>query len=330
VPYGLLISGGIDSSIVSSIVVRHAEKRVETEEQDPAWWPRLHSFCIGLDGAPDLEKAALVAKHIGAVHHPTIYTVEQGIDALRDAIYHLETFDITTIRAGTPMYLLARRIKSMGIKMVLSGEGADEILAGYLYFHKAPNPEELFAETVRKLFALHKYDCLRANKAMAAWGVEARVPFLARNVLDYVMRIDPAAKMPGKGRMEKHILRESFDGYIPDEVLWRQKEQFSDGVGYSWIDSLRARAGEVVSDKEMAGAAERFPIKTPPTKEGYLYRTLFEEVFPGDEAAKSVQADPSIACSSEAALRWDASFQGRADASGRAIAGVHEAAYDDK
>ncbi len=329
VPYGLLISGGIDSSIVSSIVVKHADKRVETGASDPAWWPRLHSFCIGLDGAPDLEKAQLVADHIGAVHHPVHYTLEEGFDALRDAVYHLETFDITTLRAGTPMLMLARRIKSMGIKMVLSGEGADETLAGYLYFHKAPDPLELFAETVRKLFALHKYDCLRANKAMAAWGIEARVPFLARNVLDYVMRIDPAAKMPGAGRMEKHILRETFDGYIPGEVLWRQKEQFSDGVGYSWIDSLRDRADKSVTDEMMHGASERFPVKTPLTKEGYMYRVIFDELFPGDQAARCVQAEPSIACSSETALRWDASFQGREDASGRAVVGVHAQAYED-
>jgi asparagine synthase (glutamine-hydrolysing) len=328
VPYGLLISGGVDSSIIAALCLRQAEHRTESDSPDErAWWPRLHSFCIGLDGAPDLANANKVAAFIGAAHHELHYTLDDGLDALRDAIYHLETFDVTTIRAGTPMYLLARKIKSMGIKMVLSGEGADETFAGYLYFHRAPDPAELRAETLRKLFALHKYDCLRANKAMAAWGVEARVPFLSRHTLDHVMRIDPAAKMPGPGRMEKHILRDAFTGTIPDEVLWRQKEQFSDGVGYSWIDTLKQRAGDIVTEEMMRAAAERFPVKTPLTKEGYYYRTMFDELFPGDQAAACVKAEPSIACSSETALRWDAAFQGREDPSGRAVAMVHKDAY---
>jgi asparagine synthase (glutamine-hydrolysing) len=302
--------------------------RVESGGRDAAWWPRLHSFCIGLEGAPDLPYAKAVADHIGSVHHGFHYSLEDGFDALRDAIYHLETFDITTIRAGTPMYLLARRIKSMGIKMVLSGEGADETLAGYLYFHRAPSPEELRRETLRKLFALHRYDLCRANKAMAAWGVEARVPFLAKNVLDYVMRIDPREKMIGGGRIEKQVLREAFEGAIPRSVLYRQKEQFSDGVGYSWIDSLRAQAERSVSDEEISSAKERFPLKTPITKEGYFYRAIFDELFPGDDPARSVGAEPSIACSSEAALAWDASFEGREDPSGRAVRGVHDEAYE--
>jgi asparagine synthase (glutamine-hydrolysing) len=327
VPYGLLVSGGVDSSIVAAIATRHAERRVESGETERAWWPRLHSFCIGLTGGTDLPYAKKVADAIGAAHHELHYTLEDGLDALRDVVYHLETFDVTTIRAGTPMYLLARKIKSMGIKMILSGEGADETLAGYLYFHKAPSPEELRLETIRKLFALHKYDCLRANKAMAAWGVEARVPFLSRHTLDYVMRIDPADKMPGPGRMEKYILRDAFRGHLPDEVLWRQKEQFSDGVGYGWIDRLKEHAAHEVSDEMMAGAAERYPSMTPVTKEGYFYRALFEEVLPGAAAASCVYTEPSIACSSATALRWDASFQGRDDPSGRAVVNVHKDAY---
>jgi asparagine synthase (glutamine-hydrolysing) len=327
VPYGLLVSGGVDSSIVASIATRHAERRVETDEKERAWWPRLHSFCIGLQGGTDLPYAKKVAGAIGAAHHELHYTVDEGLDALKDAIYHLETFDVTTIRAGTPMYLLARKIKSMGIKMILSGEGADETFAGYLYFHKAPSADELRQETIRKLFALHKYDCLRANKAMAAWGVEARVPFLSRHTLDHVMRIDPADKMPGAGRIEKHILRDAFRGHLPDDVLWRQKEQFSDGVGYGWIDHLKEHAAREVSDELMRGAADRFAYKPPVTKEGYFYRTLFEEVLPGEAAARCVQTEPSVACSSETALRWDASFQGREDPSGRAVANVHKSAY---
>lgn len=328
VPYGVLISGGVDSSIISALAARYRSRRIESDNRDEAWWPSLHSFCIGLKGSPDLDAAKRVAAHLGTVHHGFTYTLQEGLDALTEAIYHLETFDITTIRAGTPMYLMARKIKSMGVKMVLSGEGADETFAGYLYFHKAPNPAELRTETLRKLFALHKYDCLRANKAMAAWGVEARVPFLAREVLDLVMSLDPAEKMcDPKSRIEKYILRKTFDGFIPDDVLWRQKEQFSDGVGYGWIDTLRARADEVVTDEMMAGAAERWPLKTPFTKEGYWYRMMFEEHFPGDHAASSVQAEPSIACSSETALRWDAQWTDNADPSGRAIRAVHDDSY---
>jgi asparagine synthase (glutamine-hydrolysing) len=327
VPYGVLISGGIDSSIIAALAARHRKGRIETNEQREAWWPSLHSYCIGLPGAPDLAAAQKVADHLGTVHHAFEYTIQEGLDALSDAIYHLETFDITTIRAGTPMFLMARKIKSMGVKMVLSGEGADETLAGYLYFHKAPNADELRQETLRKLFALHKYDCLRANKAMAGWGVEARVPYLAREVLDLVMAMDPIDKMCTPERIEKWSLRTAFDGYIPGEVLWRQKEQFSDGVGYSWIDTLRARAEAAVSDEMMAAAGERYPVKTPLNKEGYWYRTFFESHFPSQQAAACVQAEPSIACSTETALRWDAEFRGRADPSGRAVAQVHEKAY---
>ena len=328
VPYGVLISGGIDSSIISALAAGHRGRRIESDGREEAWWPSLHSFCIGLAGSPDLDAAERVADHLGTVHHGFTYSLQEGLDALTEAIYQLETFDITTIRAGTPMYLMARKIKSMGVKMVLSGEGADETFAGYLYFHKAPDPEELRTETLRKLFALHKYDCLRANKAMAGWGVEARVPFLAREVLDLVMAIDPADKMCNpESRIEKYILRQTFDGFIPDEVLWRQKEQFSDGVGYLWIDTLRARAEQVVTDEMMAGAAERWPIKTPFTKEGYWYRMMFEEHFPGDHAASSVQAEPSIACSTETALRWDAQWRADADPSGRAVKSVHDDSY---
>lgn len=328
VPYGVLISGGIDSSIISALAARQRNRRIESDNREEAWWPSLHSFCIGLDGSPDLDAAKRVALHLGTVHHGFTYTLQEGLDTLTEAIYHLETFDITTIRAGTPMYLMARKIKAMGVKMVLSGEGADETFGGYLYFHKAPNPAELRAETLRKLFALHKYDCLRANKATASWGVEARVPFLAREVLDVVMSLDPAEKMcHPQNRIEKYILRKTFDGYIPDDVLWRQKEQFSDGVGYNWIDTLKTRAEELVTDQMMADAAERWPVKTPFTKEGYWYRSMFEKHFPGDYTANCVQAEPSIACSSETALRWDSRWKNEADPSGRAVKTVHDESY---
>lgn len=329
VPFGVLISGGVDSSVISSVAAKFREGRVEDESQSPAWWPRIHSFAIGLEGAPDLGPARKVADFIGAVHHELHFTVQDGLDALSDVIYHLETFDLTTVRASTPMYLMMRKIRTMGIKMVLSGEGADEIFGGYLYFHKAPSGEELHKETVRKLQKLHLYDCLRANKSCAAWGVEARVPFLDREFLDVAMMIDPTTKLPYKAPtpkpMEKYILRKAFDGAIPDEVLWRQKEQFSDGVGYGWIQSLKAHAEHEVSDAMMRGAAERFPVKTPETKEGYLYRQIFETHFPKATAVNCVPFERSIACSTPIALEWDAAFKNMADPSGRSVA-VHEQA----
>lgn len=327
VPYGVLISGGLDSSLIAAITAKFAKKRVESEGQEDAWWPQLHSFCIGLEGSPDLKYAKEVAKHIGSVHHELKFTIQQGIDALRDVIYHLETYDVTTIRASTPMYLMARKIKSLGIKMVLSGEGADEIFGGYLYFHKAPNAEELHQETVRKLMKLSKYDCLRANKSMAAWGVEVRVPFLGKDFMDYAMNFDPNEKMCNGDKPEKYVLRKSFEGYIPDSVLWRQKEQFSDGVGYNWIDSLKSLAEEKVSDEMMGLVSERFPIQPPSTKEAYLYREIFDELFPSEAAALTVEVGPSIACSSPTAYRWSKEFEKMADPSGRAV-GVHDKAVD--
>ena len=332
VPYGVLISGGVDSSIVSSIAARFRDKRVEEGDQSPSWWPRIHSFAVGLEGAPDLGPARKVADHIGAIHHEIHFTVQEGLDALSDVIYHLETFDVTSIRASTPMYLMMRKIRAMGIKMILSGEGADEIFGGYLYFHKAPNGRELHDETVRKLQRLHLYDCLRANKASAAWGVEARVPFLDREFLDVAMMMDPAMKLPRSAPlakpMEKYVLRKAFDGSIPDEVLWRQKEQFSDGVGYSWINGLKAFAEQEITDAMMRGAAERFPAKTPETKEAYLYRSLFENHFPTATAINCVPHEKSVACSTATALLWDEAFQRAQDPSGRAVADVHEAGQD--
>jgi len=249
---------------------------------------------------------------------------------LPEVIRHIETYDVTTIRASTPMFLLARRIKAMGVKMVLSGEGSDEIFGGYLYFHKAPDAREFHQELVRKLDALHNYDCLRANKSMMAWGVEPRVPFLDREFLDVAMRFDAAHKMVGAGfggrRIEKAVLREAFQGYLPDSILWRQKEQFSDGVGYGWIDGLKAHAEAQVSDRVLAAADKRFPHNPPQTKEAYYYRHLFEQFFPSHAAAETVPGGKSIACSSPAAIAWDASFAAAADPSGRAIAGVHEQA----
>lgn len=331
VPYGLLISGGVDSSVVAAIAARYREKRVEADDQSPAWWPQIHSFAVGLKGAPDLAPAKQVADYIGAIHHEIHFTVQEGLDALSDVIYHLESFDITTIRASTPMYLLMRKIHSMGIKMVLSGEGADEIFGGYLYFHKAPDGRELHDETVRKLQKLHLYDCLRANKSSAAWSVEARVPFLDREFLDVAMMMDPDVKLPRNAKhprpIEKFPLRDSFRGYIPDEILWRQKEQFSDGVGYGWINALRATAEKEISDGMMRGAAERFPVKTPETKEAYMYRQLFETHYPQATAINCVPWERSVACSTETALKWDAAFQNNADPSGRAVAGVHDLAY---
>ena len=325
VPYGVLISGGLDSSVIAAIAAKYSKKRVESGDFEEAWWPRLHSFAIGLDGSPDLKAAKIVADAIGTVHHECKYTIQEGLDALRDVIYHLETYDVTTIRAATPMYLMARKIKSMGIKMVLSGEGADEVFGGYLYFHMAPNKEELHHETVRKLQKLSKYDCLRANKSMAAWGIEARVPFLGKEFLEYAMNIDPADKMCSDGKAEKYVLRKAFEGIIPDEVLWRQKEQFSDGVGYNWIDSLKANADEKVSDDNLANAKRKFPIQPPTTKEGYYYREIFDEMYPSNEAALTVEAGPSIACSSPVAFRWSKEFEKMDDPSGRAGA-VHSKA----
>jgi asparagine synthase (glutamine-hydrolysing) len=331
VPYGLLISGGVDSSIIAAVAARYSQMRVEEEDRSPAWWPRQHSFAIGLQGAPDLGPAKLVADAIGSVHHEIHFTVQEGLDALSDVIYHLETFDITTVRASTPMFLMMRKIKAMGIKMVLSGEGADEVFGGYLYFHKAPGGRELHEETVRKLQKLHLYDCLRANKSAMAWGVEARVPFLDREFLDVAMMMDPSAKVPRNAPyerpIEKYPLRRAFDGFLPPEVLWRQKEQFSDGVGYSWINSLKETAEREVTDSMMRGASERFPVKTPETKEAYMYRQIFERHFPSATAINCVPHEKSVACSTPTALEWDASFKAMADPSGRAVAGIHNDAY---
>ncbi len=326
VPYGVLLSGGLDSSLVAAVAARFARKRVEDDDSSEAWWPRLHSFAIGLKGSPDLAAAEIAAKSLGTVHHGFEYTFEEGLDALPEVIRHIETYDVTTIRASTPMFLLARRIKAMGVKMVLSGEGSDEIFGGYLYFHKAPNAREFHEELVRKLDALHNYDCLRANKSMMAWGVEPRVPFLDVEFLDVAMRMDAQHKMAGKGRIEKAVLREAFEGYLPDSILWRQKEQFSDGVGYGWIDGLKAHAEAQVSDRELAAADKRFPVNPPQTKEAYYYRSLFEQFYPGQACAETVPGGKSIACSSPAAIAWDASFAAAADPSGRAVSGVHNAA----
>lgn len=327
VPYGVLLSGGLDSSVISAVAEHYSENRVEEGGSTKAWWPRLHSFAVGLKGAPDLAKAKLVADHIGTVHHEINYTIQEGLDAIRDVIYFIETYDVTTVRASTPMYLLARVIKSMGIKMVLSGEGADEIFGGYLYFHKAPDAKAFHEETVRKLSKLYLYDCLRANKSLSAWGVEGRVPFLDKEFLDVAMRTNPQAKMCPGQTIEKKIVREAFADMLPAEVAWRQKEQFSDGVGYSWIDTLKQITTDQVSDEQMAHAAERFPINPPRNKEEYYYRSIFAEHFPSDSAAKTVPSVPSVACSTAEALAWDAAFKNMNDPSGRAVAGVHEKAY---
>lgn len=327
VPYGVLLSGGLDSSVISAIAKKYSAMRVESDNTAAAWWPQLHSFAVGLKGAPDLAKAKEVADHIGTVHHEINYTVQEGLDAIRDVIYYIETYDVTTVRASTPMYLLARVIKSMGIKMVLSGEGADEVFGGYLYFHKAPTPRDFHEETVRKLSKLHLYDCLRANKSLSAWGVEGRVPFLDKEFLDVAMRLNPAAKMCPGNTIEKKIVREAFADMLPESVAWRQKEQFSDGVGYSWIDSLKEMTSQAVTDEQMAHAAERFPINPPMNKEEYFYRSIFEEHFPSRSAALSVPSVPSVACSTAEALAWDASFKNQNDPSGRAVKGVHENAY---
>ena len=327
VPYGVLLSGGLDSSVISAIAAKYAQRRVETGGREAAWWPRLHSFAVGLKGAPDLAKARMVAEHIGTVHHEINYTIQEGLDAIRDVIYFIETYDVTTVRASTPMYLLARVIKSMGIKMVLSGEGADEVFGGYLYFHKAPNAKAFHEETVRKLSKLHLYDCLRANKSLAAWGVEGRVPFLDKEFLDVAMRLNPQLKMCPGQTVEKKIVREAFAHMLPSEVAWRQKEQFSDGVGYSWIDTLKQITSERVSDEQMAHASERFPINPPRCKEEYFYRSIFAEHFPSESAARSVPSVPSVACSTAEALAWDEAFKNMNDPSGRAVHGVHEQAY---
>jgi len=326
VPYGVLLSGGLDSSLTAAIAKKYAAKRVESGDQQDAWYPQLHSFAIGLVGSPDLAASKKVADQIGTIHHEVTFTIQEGLDAIRDVIYHLETYDITTIRASTPMYLLARVIKSMGIKMVLSGEGADEIFGGYLYFHKAPDAKSFHEETVRKLSKLHLYDCNRANKSLAAWGVEGRVPFLDKEFMDVAMRLNPKDKMCGHGKIEKHILRETFEDYLPKEVAWRQKEQFSDGVGYSWIDSLKEMVNKEVTDEMMAAASHRFPIQPPAAKEEYFYRSIFSEHFPSDSAALCVPSVPSIACSTPVALEWDESFKNQNEPSGRAISS-HKSSY---
>lgn len=328
VPYGVLLSGGLDSSIIAAVTKRFSAKRIESKDTETAWYPQLHSFAVGLKGSPDLVAAQKAADHLGTVHHEINFTIQEGLDAIRDVIYHLETYDVTTIRASTPMYLLARVIKSMGIKMVLSGEGSDELFGGYLYFHKAPDAKSFHEETVRKLGKLHLYDCLRANKSMAAWGIEARVPFLDKEFVDIAMRLNPEVKMAKDGKMEKWFLRKAFENYLPESIVWRQKEQFSDGVGYNWIDTLKEQAELKVSDEQLTSAAERFPINTPLNKEEYLYRTIFTEHFPSDNAARCVPSVPSIACSTPEALLWDASFQNQNEPSGRAVKSVHLESYE--
>ncbi|MDA9878703.1 asparagine synthase B [Flavobacteriaceae bacterium] len=328
VPYGVLLSGGLDSSITSALAKKFAAHRVESNDEQDAWWPQLHSFSVGLEGSPDLAAAQEVAKHIGTVHHEIKFTIQEGLDAIKEVIYHLETYDITTIRASTPMYLMARAIKALGIKMVLSGEGADELFGGYLYFHKAPNEREFHEETVRKLEKLHQYDCLRANKSLAAWGIEGRVPFLDKEFIEVAMRLNPKDKMITEERMEKWVLRKAFESYLPPSVAWRQKEQFSDGVGYSWIDTLKELVASEVSDEQIANAHFRFPVQTPQNKEEFYYRTIFESHFPSEAAALSVPSVPSVACSTPVALAWDAAFQNQNDPSGRAVAKVHEKGYD--
>ncbi|MEP0132368.1 MAG: asparagine synthase B [Eudoraea sp.] len=328
VPYGVLLSGGLDSSITSAIAKKYSQKRIESDDAKDAWWPQLHSFSVGLEGSPDLAAAQIVADHIGTIHHEIKFTIQEGLDAIKDVIYNLETYDITTIRASTPMYLMARVIKSMGIKMVLSGEGADELFGGYLYFHKAPSPMDFHEETVRKLSKLHMYDCLRANKSLAAWGIEGRVPFLDKEFIDVAMRINPKDKMINGERMEKWVVRKAFESVLPESVAWRQKEQFSDGVGYSWIDTLKEVVNKEVSDEQLANAKFRYPIQTPTTKEEFYYRSIFEGHFPSDAAAWSVPQEASVACSTKIALEWDEAFKNMNDPSGRAVANVHDDAYE--
>jgi asparagine synthase (glutamine-hydrolysing) len=328
VPYGVLLSGGLDSSVTSAIAKKYAQKRIESGDKNDAWWPQLHSFSVGLEGSPDLAAAQKVADHIGTVHHEIKFTIQEGLDAIKDVVYNLETYDTTTIRASTPMYLMARVIKSMGIKMVLSGEGADELFGGYLYFHKAPNAKEFHQETVRKLDKLHMYDCLRANKSLAAWGIEGRVPFLDKEFMDVAMRINPQDKMINGERMEKWVVRKAFEDILPESVAWRQKEQFSDGVGYSWIDTLKEVVDKEVSDEQMKNAHFRFPVQTPLNKEEFYYRSIFESHFPSEAAALCVPQEPSVACSTKIALEWDEAFKNLNDPSGRAVAKVHDKAYD--
>lgn len=327
VPYGVLLSGGLDSSVTSAIAKKYSERRIEADDKEKAWYPQLHSFSVGLEGSPDLAAAKVVADHIGTVHHEIKFTIQEGLDAIRDVVYHLETYDITTIRASTPMYLMARAIKALGIKMVLSGEGADELFGGYLYFHKAPTAKDFHEETVRKLDKLHQYDCLRANKSLAAWGIEGRVPFLDKEFMDVAMRINPQDKMINKERMEKWVIRKAFEDYLPESVAWRQKEQFSDGVGYDWIDTLKEVVNDAVTDEQMANAHFRFPAQTPQNKEEFHYRSIFEEHFPSETAALCVPSVPSVACSTPVALEWDEAFKNMNDPSGRAVAKVHDDAY---
>ncbi len=327
VPYGVLLSGGLDSSIISAVAKKFAPKRIEADDKIDAWWPQLHSFAVGLEDSPDLAASKRVAEHIGTIHHAITFTLNEGLDAVRDVIYHIETYDVTTVRASTPMYLLARVIKSMGVKMVLTGEGADEIFGGYLYFHKAPDPRAFHEETLRKISKLHLYDCLRANKSLAAWGVEGRVPYLDKEFIDVAMRLNPLDKMASQGRIEKWVLRKAFENYLPDSVTWRQKEQFSDGVGYNWIDRLRSLAANEISDEQLANAKYRFPINPPLSKEEYYYRSIFAEHFPSDAAAACVPSVPSVACSTAEALAWDTSFNNLIDPSGRAVKNVHNASY---
>ena len=327
VPYGVLLSGGLDSSITSALAKKYSKNRIESDDQKAAWYPQLHSFAVGLAGSPDLKASKLVAEHIGSIHHEVTFTIQEGLDAIKDVVFHLETYDVTTIRASTPMYLMARVIKSMGIKMVLSGEGADEIFGGYLYFHKAPSAEEFHKETVRKLDKLYQYDCLRANKSLAAWGIEGRVPFLDKEFIDVAMRINPKDKMINKDRMEKWVLRKSFESYLPKAIAWRQKEQFSDGVGYDWIDSLKELVEENVSNDMFDNAKFTFPFQTPMSKEEYFYRSIFEKYFPSESAAKTVPSVPSVACSTPIALEWDKSFKNMNDPSGRSVSNVHLDSY---
>ncbi len=327
VPYGVLLSGGLDSSVISAIAKKYAQKRIESDDTSDAWYPQLHSFSVGLEGSPDLAAAKKVADHIGTIHHEIKFTIQEGLDAIKDVIYNIETYDITTIRSSTPMYLMARVIKSMGIKMVLSGEGADEIFGGYLYFHKAPNAKEFHEETVRKLEKLHMYDCLRANKSLMAWGIEGRVPFLDKEFIDVAMRLNPKDKMINGERMEKWIIRKAFEDMLPESVAWRQKEQFSDGVGYDWIDTLKEVVNKEVSDEQLANAKFRYPIQTPQNKEEFYYRAIFEEHFPSDTAALSVPQEASVACSTQIALDWDEAFKNMNEPSGRAILNVHDDAY---
>jgi len=329
VPFGVLLSGGLDSSLVAAVASRY----LAGTEVARQWGAKLHTFCIGLQGSPDLKAAKEVADYLGSFHHEFDFTVQEGIDAIEEVIYHVETYDVTTIRASTPMFLMSRKIKSLGVKMVLSGEGSDEIFGGYLYFHKAPNKEELHRETCRKIKSLHLYDCLRANKSTSAWGVEARVPFLDKEFINISMGIDPEWKMvrPDLGRIEKWVLRKAFDDaenpYLPKHILYRQKEQFSDGVGYSWIDGLKEHAANHVTDMMMANAKYIYPENTPMTKEAYYYRMIFERFFPQNAARLTVPGGPSVACSTAKALEWDAAWSRNPDPSGRAALGVHVDSY---